>query len=291
MHPLQQLTQSFTTLAITVVDRVALLQLTRGDAFNTMNEDFWRELPQALDALNAAADVRALVISSTGKHFSAGMDLQVFAGLDGPEFQLEASRRAERIRRLVLELQSCFSRFEALRMPVLAAIQGGCIGGGVDMVAAADCRYATADCYFTIKEIDLAMTADLGTLQRLPRLMPQGLVRELAFTGRRFTAAEALQYGFVNAVYPDQQQMLDAVMAKAKDIAAHSPLAIHGTKEMLNYARDHTLDDSLRYMAVWQSGMFHATEVQEAMMSQFEKRTPQFEDLQPTQLKLTQPKK
>ncbi|BFM11101.1 crotonase/enoyl-CoA hydratase family protein [Simiduia litorea] len=287
MHPLQTELADMAALSLTVDGAVAHLVLNRPDALNTLNTAFWQELPKALRAIGATADIRALVISSTGKHFTAGMDLNVFAGLNGPEFQLEASRRAEMIRRWVLELQACFNLLEEIRIPVLMAVQGGCIGGGIDMIAAADCRYATENAFFTIKEIDLAMTADLGTLQRLPTLMPQGVVRELAYTGRKFSAQEALRYGLVNEVYSDHDTMIAAVMAIAHTIAGHSPMAIHGTKEMLNYARDNSVADGLRYAATWQSGMFHAHEVLEAMSAGFEKRAPVFENLQPNIPKIT----
>lgn len=267
--------------------QVAHLQFNRPEALNTFNRDFWSEWPAALRTIGASGEIRALVVSSTGKHFTAGMDLEVFAGLNGPEFQLEASRRAEMIRRWVLELQSAFNLLESLRIPVLAAVQGGCIGGGIDLICAADCRYATEDAFFTIKEIDLAITADLGTLQRLPTLMPQGVVRELAFTGRKFSAQEAARYGFVNQTFADQASMMDAVMALAHQMASHSPLAINGIKEMLNYARDHSVDEGLRYAATWQGGMFHATEVLEAMTAAMEKRAPAYADLQPNQPILT----
>ncbi len=287
MHPLEQQFASNKAVSLRISNAVAQLQFIRPDALNTMNVDFWREFPACLQALSACADVRVVVISSTGKHFTAGMDLAVFASLNGPEFQIEASRRAEMLRRWVLELQACFTQLEQLRVPVLAAVQGGCIGGGVDLLAAVDCRYASADAYFSIKEIDLAITADVGTLQRLPHLMPQGLVRELAFTGRKFTAQEAKACGFINAVYPSSAEMNEAVMALAKTIAEKSPLAVHGTKEMLNYSRDHSVQDSLRYAATWQSGMFHAHEVMEAMTASMEKRAPNFDDLQPNTPKLT----
>ncbi|MDN3639221.1 crotonase/enoyl-CoA hydratase family protein [Simiduia curdlanivorans] len=287
MHPLQTELADMAALSLKIEGAVAHLVLNRPEALNTLNTAFWQELPKALRAIGATADIRALIISSTGKHFTAGMDLNVFAGLNGPEFQLEASRRAEMIRRWVLELQACFNLLEEIRIPVLMAVQGGCIGGGIDMIAAADCRYATEDAFFTIKEIDLAMTADLGTLQRLPTLMPQGVVRELAYTGRKFNAQEAMRHGLINEVYSDHDTMIESVMAIAQTIAGHSPMAIHGTKEMLNYARDNTVAEGLRYAATWQSGMFHAHEVLEAMSASFEKRAPVFENLQPNIAKIT----
>ena len=164
-------------------------------------------------------------------------------------------------------------------MPVLAAIQGGCIGGAVDMVTAADCRYATADAFFCIQEINIGMTADVGTLQRLPKLIPEGIVRELAYTGRRMPADQALGYGLVNQVFDDQDSMLSGVHEIAAEIASKSPLAIHGTKETILYTRDHTVEDSLKYIAAWQTGMFHPADMAESFASKAEGRDSNFEDL------------
>ena len=158
---------------------------------------------------------------------------------------------------------------------------GACIGGGVDLVVCADMRYASADAYFSIKEIDIGMTADVGTLQRLPHLIPQGMVRELAYTGRRLLAGRALELGLVNAVYPSHEAMLAEVTAVAREIAQRSPLAILGTKEMLNYTRDHSVADSLNYVATWNAGMFFTSDVAEQMAANLEKRPAQFAELLP----------
>ena len=164
-------------------------------------------------------------------------------------------------------------------MPVLAAIQGGCIGGAVDMVTAADCRYATADAFFCIQEINIGMTADVGTLQRLPKLVPEGIVRELAYTGDRMPAARAAEIGLVNEVFDDHDSMLEGVHEIAARIASKSPLAIEGTKEMINFTRDHTTSDSLNYIATWQTGMFQPTDIIESFVAQGEKRPPEYDDL------------
>ena len=166
-------------------------------------------------------------------------------------------------------------------MPIIAAIQGACIGGGVDMVCATDMRFCTANAYFNIKETELGITADVGTLQRIQHVMPSGLARELAYSSRNLGAEEALACGFVNKVYETQEEMLVAVRALATDIARHSPMAVHGTKKMLNFSRDHSVQDSLNYMATWQSGMLQVPDVQEAMQAGAEKRTPKFENLLP----------
>lgn len=263
-------------------DKVAVLQLNRPEQLNSMNRAFWTELPAAVRALDAEAKARVLVITSTGKHFTAGMDLSVFQGAGvTPAPTQEVGRLREIVRRTVLELQDSFTALEEARMPVIAAIQGGCIGGGVDMVCAADMRYCTQDAFFCIQEINIGMTADVGTLQRLPHLIPQGVARELAYTGRRLPAQRALALGLVNEVFPTHEALLEGVMQVAKEIAARSPLAVHGSKEMLNYARDHNVPDALRYMAAWQTGMFQPADMFESFVAKAEKREPKFEDLAP----------
>jgi enoyl-CoA hydratase len=171
-------------------------------------------------------------------------------------------------------------------MPVLAAIQGGCVGGGVDLVTACDMRYCTEDSWFCIQEINIGLTADVGTLQRLPKIVPDGLARELAYTGRRMPATRAREIGLVNEVYADQETMLEAVMQTAREIAERSPLAIWGTKEMLNYTRDHSVAEGLNYIATWQSGMFQNQDIAEAFESKREGRSPAYADLLPKRIDL-----
>lgn len=284
--------QDYTSFEIALEEGIAHLQLSRPEAKNSMIPEFWSELPAAVNELSDSGEARALVISSTGRHFTAGMDLSVFTQPDSlfsggsdadtemagaPEF---GRIRAE-TRNLALTLQESFSCLEKARMPVLAAVQGGCVGGGVDMVSAADMRYCTADAFFCIQEINIGLTADLGTLQRLPRIIPDGLARELAYTGRRLTADEAEAAGLVNQVYPDQDAMLEGVLGIARDIAARSPLAIWGSKEMLNYTRDHSVADGLNYVATWQSGMFHPDDMAEVFAARAEGRDPAFQNLLP----------
>ncbi len=272
---------SYKSLTVTVENHIAHLVLNRPEALNSMNADFWKEFPAAIDTIQRAAEARVIVLSSTGKHFCAGMDLAVFTDADLLPAKGEPARMAENLRRLVLQLQDCFNILETARIPVLAAIHGGCIGGAVDMICACDSRYCTQDAYFTIKETQLGMTADLGTLQRMPHLMPHGLVRELAYTGRNMEAAEAKDCGFVNKVYPTQEAMLAGVMDIAAQIAQQSPMAVAGCKEMLNYSRDHSVADSLKYMATWQSGMFRPQDMMLCFQAKASKTTPNFEPLHP----------
>jgi enoyl-CoA hydratase len=277
---LMQLSETLSCFSCSVQNNIAHISLNRPEQLNAMNPAFWQELPVLVDAIDASGDIRVLVISSTGKHFSAGMDLSVFANMT-KQFKGEPARCAENMRRTVLALQEVFNALEKLRMPVLSAIQGGAIGGAVDMVSATDCRYCTKDAFFTIKETQIGMTADLGTLQRLPHLIPEGIMRELAYTGRNWSAQEALAQGFVNQVFDDQQSMLEGVMKIAQGIAQNSPMAVNGCKEMINYARDHSINESLNYMATWQAGMFQMPDVLEAMAAQTEKRLPNYEPLHP----------
>ena len=271
----------YTCFEIEESDGVGHVVLSRPDEFNTMVPAFWSELPEIINGLSDSGRVRAVVVSSTGKHFCAGMDLSVFTGgsnLDGDDSR-EVGRQRANLRMNVLHLQDTFTCLETARMPVLVAIQGGAVGGAVDMVTAADCRYATEDAWFCIQEINIGMTADVGTLQRLPKLIPDGVVRELAYTGDRMSAQRAKEVGLVNEVYPDHETMVNDVLDIAGRIAAKSPLAIYGTKQSVLYARDHTVADSLNQISLWQTGMFQPDDMMESFAAQQEKRPPVFDDL------------
>lgn len=270
----------YSTLEVKQEGHIAHVVLNRPEAMNSMIPEFWTELPAAIREIDDKADARVIVISSTGKHFSAGMDLSVFLNMK-EDFKGDPSRRAERMRRMVMLLQDSFTAIEQARMPVIGAVQGGAIGGAVDLLSACDMRYCTQDAFFTIKETQLGMTADVGTLQRLPKLIPIGIVKELAYTGRNFGAAEAQQLGFVNQVFDDQDAMLEAVMKIAQQIALNSPLAVSGTKTMINYAVEHTVAESLTYMATWQAGMFQMEDVFKAMEAQKTKTLPDYPPLYP----------
>ena len=270
---------STSTMTVSVSDNIAKVELSRPGAFNSMNRAFWGEIREVFTRLNDDPEVRVAVLSSSGKHFTAGLDLKEFAGI-GADAAGDMGRRREAFRRMVLNMQESFNVIERARVPVLAAIQGGCIGGGVDMVTACDMRYCTANAFFCVKEIAIAITADVGTLQRLPRLIPDGLARELAFTGRNLSAEEARACGLVNQVFPDHTAMLEGVMAIARTIAGHSPLAMTGTKEMLNYGRDHSIADSLNYVATWNAAMLAGEDLPEAMKASRERRAPSYAGLQ-----------
>lgn len=262
---------------LSIVDHIAHLVLKRPEAMNTMHPQFWRELDQVLTQLHTGNEARALLISSTGKHFSAGMALETFGGAVTLDDRSAEGRAA--IFDLLTDMQATFSKLETLRFPVIAAIQGGCIGGAVDMVSACCLRYATSDAFFCIQEINIGMVADVGTLQRLPKLIPLGVVKELAYTGRRLPAAQALGYGLVNQVFDNPEALLAAAMQTAREIAAKPPVAIWGTKQALHYARDHGVDDALKQMGWLQGAIWSNRHVQESVTAMKEKRTGNFPPL------------
>lgn len=268
-----------TCFELTIEQHIAHLVMNRPDRMNALDMTLWRELDEVLQQLHQANQARVLVISSTGKHFSAGMSLDAFGGSVSMDDQSAEGRAA--IFDMLGGLQSTFTRLETLRIPVIVAIQGGCIGGAVDMVTAACVRYASADAFFCIQEINVGMVADVGTLQRLPKLMPMAVVKELAYTGRRLSADKALQYGLVNEVLPDAAAALAAAMKAAAEIASKPPVAIWGTKQALNYARDHSVDDALKQMGWLQSGIWSNRHVQEAITAFQQKQVAHFPELAP----------
>jgi len=270
---------TYSRLTVTVTDAVGHIQLSQPDEYNRMPPAFWDEFPQALRDLDARGDVRALIISSTGKHFTAGMDVSVFT--DRAEQTWDRGRSAEAARRNLDRLQKVFTLIEDVRMPVLAAVQGGCIGGGVDLVAACDARYCSADAFFCIQEINIGLAADVGTLQRLPKLIPDGMMRELAYTGRRLPAQEAHAIGLVNTVYDSHAALLEGVRAIAAEIATKSPLAVTSTKHLLNYGREHSVTDTLNYQQAWMGAVSQAGEMATYFKAKAEGKAPVYANLPP----------
>ena len=271
---------SYECFDFNINNKIAHLQLNRPASMNTMQPVFFRELVTILQSLQRMASARVLIISSTGKHFTAGMALDVFAPGNAPIDESNAVGRAN-IALLLQEMQQCFNLIEQLRMPVISAIQGGCIGGGVDMVCASDIRLASSDAFFCIQEINIGMTADLGTLQRLPKLIPEGIVHEMAYTGRRLPAARALAVGLVNEVFDTQETMLAAAQQMAEEIAQKAPVAIWGSKQAIHYARDHSTHDALQQMGALQSGIWQSSNLMEAFMAKQQGRPTEFSDLPP----------
>ncbi len=268
-----------TCSSLTTSNHVAHLVLNKPEAMNTMHPSFWRELDAVLTHLHHDGAARALVISSTGKHFSAGMALETFAGAIQMDDKSPEGRAA--IFDMLGDMQATFTKLETLRIPVIAAIQGGCIGGAVDMVTACCIRYATPQTFFCIQEINIGMVADVGTLQRLPKLIPFAVVKELAYTGRRLGADRALQYGLVNAIFDTEEAMLAAALQCAAEIASKPPVAIWGTKQAIHYARDHSVDDSLKQMGWLQGSIWSNRHVMESVKAMKTKGAGDFPALQP----------
>ncbi|MFZ1814204.1 MAG: crotonase/enoyl-CoA hydratase family protein [Rhizobiaceae bacterium] len=254
------------------------LAMNRPEKANGMTPDFWADLPRLVREVETDPSVRVLVISGNGKHFTGGMDLSSFNDIANLS-RNEAGRAAYALRALILKLQDSFNALEAARFPVIAAIHGACVGAGVDMTSACDIRLASEDAFFSIEEINIGMAADVGTLQRLPKLMAPGLVKELAYTGRRFSAREALQAGFVNAVHSEREATLAAALELAAQIAAKSPLAIAGIKKAVDYARDHSVTESLDQIATWNAGMLRPEDMMKAVQAKMSKQEALFADL------------
>mgnify|MGYP002629831224 CR=1 FL=1 len=266
----------FQTLALSIQDHVATVALNRPEKANSMNTVMWPELQTCFEWLDAAPEVRVVILSGNGKHFCAGLDLAMFSKLKGASS--DPARQSDEFRRNVLRMQDNLSAIERCRKPVLAAIHNTCIGGGVDLVCCCDMRYATEDAWFAIREIDIGMTADVGTLQRMPKLVADGIVRELAYTGRNLGAHEAREIGFVNRVFPDQETLLREVTEIARSIASKSPLAVRGTKEMILYTRDHSVQDGLNYIATWNAGMLSQVDLMAGVSAQATRQQATFED-------------
>ena len=258
---------------------VAHVELAREGKFNAMDKDMFAAVGDAFRSLGADPSVRAILLSGRGRHFTAGLDLQYAASQFPPSD--DPGRAAEARLRHIEWLQASFSAAEEARPPVIAAIHGGCIGAGVDLASACDIRIAAEGAFFQVAEVDVAITADLGTLQRLTHLIPEGVVRELAYTGRRMEADEALRLGLVNRIVPDREAAVAAGLELARTIAAKSPLAVAGAKKSLNYSRGRPVEEGLRHVALWNAGTLLSADLTAAVRARMAKETPDFGDLDP----------
>ncbi|MDQ6477392.1 crotonase/enoyl-CoA hydratase family protein [Dyadobacter sp. LHD-138] len=266
---------NYETIFLTIENDIGYVKLNRPEKANALNQTAWHELKSIFEALDENDDVRVIMLSGEGKHFCSGIDLSLLLSVQNIAETCDARKR-EKLRKLILELQSPINAIENCSKPVIAAIHGGCIGAGVDIVSACDMRYATHEAYFSIKEIDMGMVADLGTLQRLPKLISEGMVREMAFTGRQVFGEEAEKIGLVNKSFESKDVLLEKVAAVAKTIAAKSPVSVRGTKHILNHSRDHSVADGLAYMATWNAAMLLSEDLHKAFQAQSEKRLPNF---------------
>ncbi|NLJ11906.1 crotonase/enoyl-CoA hydratase family protein [Denitrificimonas caeni] len=267
----------YSAFTVELNDNVAHVQINRPEKINAMNAEFWSEIRDIFAWVEETPEVRVVVLSGAGKHFSSGIDLMLLAQVGG-QLGKEVGRNARALKRKIEELQSSFNAVDACSKPVIAAIQGYCLGGAIDLISACDMRYSTADAQFAIKEIDVGMAADVGTLQRLPHIIGDGIMRELAYTGRTVHGEEAQRIGLVNSIYADQEALMTAVFEIAQSIAKKSPIAVQGSKEMIRYMRDHTIADGLNYIATWNAAMLQAEDLRVAMAAHMSKQTPEFKD-------------
>jgi enoyl-CoA hydratase len=264
---------------VLTIDRdghVATLWLDRPEQRNAMGPAFWTDLPVAVAELDADPEVRAVVLAARGPHFTAGLDLAAMAGEVVGDRALSPAARASRFLAAVTRLQRSITSVERCSKPVVAAVQGACVGGGVDLITACDLRLCSADATFSVRETRLAMVADVGTLQRLPRIVGRGHAAELALTGRDIGAERAREIGLVNDVLADAGSLAAAAAALAREIAACSPLAVQGTKHVLRACEDRTVDEGLDYVAVWNAAFLVSDDLEEAMSAFFERRPPSF---------------
>ena len=268
----------FETVLIDFEGPVARVHMNRPRKANSLNAKMWKELKAAFFDLDRNDRVRVVVLGGKGRFFSAGIDLEFLLSVQQQISRLAEGQKQEYLRAFIIDLQESVNAIEYCRKPVLAAIQGACIGGGLDIAVACDMRYATAKTRFCVKEVDLAIVADLGSLQRLPGIVGQGIARELAFSGRTFNGEEALSMGLLNGLYSTADDMQAAVMVAAHDLAAKSPLTLRGIKETLNYSRDHTVAEGLGFVAARNAAMLLSADLQQAMTAYMEKRQPVFKD-------------
>ena len=268
-----------TCFEVSIKDGIAHLNMNRPDKFNSMTRLFWKELPEIVKEIDKNAQARVILLTGEGKHFSSGVDLANFSS-NGSDKKKDPARMRETFYHEILELQDTFTALEECRLPTIAAIQGACVGGGIDMVTACDMRYCSSDAFFKIAEVDIGLAADVGTLQRLPSLIPIAAVRELAYTGRKFDAAEAKTLGLVNDVFTSREELMTEVEKIAKTIASKSPLITRIIKKQINYARDHSVKDALDYHAAWNSSLMSGRDMEAAMTSFMNKEVGEYDDLE-----------
>lgn len=275
--------KSYDCFEVSVSEGVAHVRLNHPERLNSMTAGFWAEIPDVFRALDEAGGIRVAVLSSTGKHFSAGMDLSVFQPSEagGHALGTQDVLARERFRQQLRKLQESFNAIAHARFPVIAAIQGGCIGGAVDLATACCLRYATRDAFFCIHEINLGMMADVGTMNRMPHQLPEAVMRELAYTGDRLGAERAERLGFVNGVFESHEVLQAEVMRVAAKIAGKAPLAVAASKEMISYARDHSVAESFAYLNALQPGIFSPEDIARAAAAQKSGGAAVFADLSP----------
>ena len=268
----------FKNLKLDIQDYVAHLAFNRPDKANSLNEESWKEMGEAFEYLSDHPKVRVIILSGEGKHFCAGMDLETLMSQQQVGEKCEARKRIH-FKSFIKRIQDWITTIEKCRKPVLAAVHGGCVGGGINIAATCDIRDCTEDAFFTIREIDLGIVADIGVLQRMPHIIHPGIMAEIAYTGRKVMGPEAKDIGLVNNCFNSKEEMMDQVGRIATMIASKSPLVVQGIKENLIYARDHTVDDALQYIVNYNGGMAMSDDLMQAFQAYIQKQRPEFKDL------------
>ena len=265
---------------VEINNSIAHIRFNRPEKRNSMNEDFWRLFPKEVEELDDSGEIRALIVSSTGPHFSAGIDLSMFKD---DVVEHETNQELGRSRGYFIQqlkfLQRAASCLEDARFPVVAAVQGGCIGGGIDLITAADIRLCTKDAFFLIEEINVGLAADIGTIQRLPKIIPAGIAREWTMMGEKISAERAKEVGLVSSLHDSHEEMIDSAFEMAEKLASKTPLAMWVTKEVLNYSRDHSVKEGLDNVALWNAATLHKEDVMTTMMSKMQKKKPEYRNL------------
>lgn len=264
---------------VSINDQIAHVVLNRPEKRNALSEEAWVELPKIIRNIDDEAKARVIIISARGPVFCAGIDISMLSSGFASGNDKNVPTYGAEFLEIVTYMQETFSALEAARIPVIAAIKGGCYGAGVDMITACDMRFGTQESFMTIHEINVGMTADVGTFPRILNHLPEGVVRELAYTGRKMYAPEAERRGLFNAVFDDEAEMMKAVMDMAALIAVKAPLAIYGSKRAISYGRDHSTSDALENIGIWNMSMLQPTEMMEAMAANKQNRPGRFSDL------------
>ena len=265
---------------VEINNSIAHIRFNRPEKRNSMNEDFWTMFPKEVEELDDSGEIRALIVSSTGPHFSAGIDLSMFKDdIVENETDNEMGRSRGYFLQQLRFLQNAVSCLEAARFPVVTAVQGGCIGGGIDLITAADIRICTKDAFFLIEEINVRLAADIGTIQRLPKIIPAGIAREWTMLGEKVSADRAKEVGLVSSLHDNHEEMMKNAFEIAEKLASKTPLAMWVTKETLNYSRDHTVKESLENVALWNAATLHKEDVMSTMMSKMQKKKPEYRNL------------
>jgi enoyl-CoA hydratase len=269
---------TYTSFNVSIENKIGTVTINRPNKANSISNVGWNELGEIFLMLSVEPTVRVVVIKGEGKHFCAGMDLGSLMEISQSYQGSCEARKREKFSVDLQKLQDSITAVADCSKPVIAAVHGACVGAGVDLISACDIVYCTSDSYFSIKEVDMGLVADMGTLQRLPKKIAPGIVAELAYTGRKMKGDEAMKVGLCNDALVNQDELYEKAMSIAEQIAGKSPVVVRGTKKVLAYSQEHSVKEGLEYIKIWNSGMIYSNDLMEAMGASMQKRAPIFED-------------